>query len=368
MKRHNRSHINDEPSWDDCEEVEFNGGEAIFAVGHTSGGAPYGPTLKQLKESALRDNPQAGWARAKRAFVRAFQSCQDIEIGRVRKVGEGLSREAYATWIQSSSNKAISGSYVALLPGRDSNAEDDQPCRVEALLLEKLSSYKLPFEVPRNIALVPEMGRIVMVRDFAEGIPLDLRSGRQHLIKPWEVVASIASAIHGLPVKDFQDFLPGFPSKRAHGRIKLDKSFSAESTEPILRDAYQWASENLPEEQDSTLIHGDLLGQNILLSIEHNQPTIIDWESAFLGDPAYELAIVTRGVKKPFQLGNGLNLLLNSYRENGGVNIEPKEISFYEICLHTSWYFQLIKEQPLSGQIAAELSQIASILKRANAR
>ncbi|WP_437650448.1 phosphotransferase [Sorangium sp. So ce362] len=46
-----------------------------------------------------------------------------------------------------------------------------------------------------------------------------------------------------------------------------------------LREAERWALDHLPEEAPATLIHGDLLGQNILLHWE--QPfAVIDWEYA----------------------------------------------------------------------------------------
>ncbi len=59
------------------------------------------------------------------------------------------------------------------------------------------------------------------------------------------------------------------------------------------------------------LLHGDLLGQNILLAAD-GPHHVIDWEHVKHGDPAYDLAIVTRGVKQPFQIANGLDRLLEA--------------------------------------------------------
>ena len=62
---------------------------------------------------------------------------------------------------------------------------------------------------------------------------------------------------------------------------------------------------NLPEDGSSTVLHGDLLPQNLLLAIEDDsvgdpEIAVIDWECAQIGDAAYDLAIVTRGVRRPF--------------------------------------------------------------------
>jgi len=55
-----------------------------------------------------------------------------------------------------------------------------------------------------------------------------------------------------------------------------------------------------PPDDPSVLLHGDLLGQ-ILLAMD-GPHHVINWEYATRGDPAYDLAIVTRGVEQPFQI------------------------------------------------------------------
>ena len=67
---------------------------------------------------------------------------------------------------------------------------------------------------------------------------------------------------------------------------------------------------HLPPATPSALLHGDLLGQNILFSLDGEPLGLIDWEQTELGDPAYDLAIVTRGVKRPFKVSGGLDLLV----------------------------------------------------------
>ena len=76
--------------------------------------------------------------------------------------------------------------------------------------------------------------------------------------------------------------------------------------------------EHVPPDEPSVLLHGDLLGQNILLAVD-GPHHVIDWEYATRGDPAYDLAIVTRGVKQPFQIAGGLDRLRDAYRAQSGL-------------------------------------------------
>jgi hypothetical protein len=59
-----------------------------------------------------------------------------------------------------------------------------------------------------------------------------------------------------------------------------------EMCEPEAVDPCAWEEEHLPPGTASTLIHGDLLGQNILLGLG-GPDAVIDWEYAQFGDPAY---------------------------------------------------------------------------------
>ena len=87
----------------------------------------------------------------------------------------------------------------------------------------------------------------------------------------------------------------------------------APETEP----AREWATEHLPPDRPAVLVHGDLLGQNIFVYPDQ-LPTVIDWEFCRMGDPAYDLAVITRGVRRPFQMERGLDRLLQAYAAAGG--------------------------------------------------
>ena len=130
----------------------------------------------------------------------------------------------------------------------------------------------------------------MLVERFVEGFPLDLRSGRQNRVKPWEIVGRLAAGVHALPCDVFGAALDGYTTRREHAEACLS-TFSG-LDEPAVAQAYRWARSHLPPPVPSSFLHGDLLGQNILLGLDEplgpaTTLTLIDWELACRGDPAH---------------------------------------------------------------------------------
>jgi aminoglycoside phosphotransferase (APT) family kinase protein len=142
-----------------------------------------------------------------------------------------------------------------------------------------------------------------------------------------EVVAYVAATIHGVDLAGLPD-LPGHATRQAHALAEI----AAIGGVDALRETEAWALAHLPPEEPASLLHGDLLGKNILLHPD-KPPAVIDWEYAQFGDPAYDLAIVTRGVRQPFQVAHGLDLLLDAYAARGSRPITALDIHLYELCL-----------------------------------
>ncbi|KYF73879.1 phosphotransferase family protein [Sorangium cellulosum] len=302
----------------------------------------------------------AGWARAKRALEAAFSGLGSPRIDRVVKVGHGLSNEVYAAHVELVPDpEGRSGAYAAFIPARGSAARTRTSWQREGALLERVAARTRAIRVPTLTAIVPIDGEDVAVRSYLEGVPLDLRAGRQPSVAPWEVVAQVAAAVHAVDAGDILG-LGGHATRRAHALSEI----SALHGVPALREAERWALDHLPEEAPSTLVHGDLLGQNILLHWE--QPyAVIDWEVATRGDPAYDMAIVTRGSARPFQVDHGLTRLLDAYAAQGRPRIEGPAVHLYELCLVGRWY-----REALEGDAGGEppdqlLRRLESLLRRA---
>jgi aminoglycoside phosphotransferase (APT) family kinase protein len=285
-----------------------------------------------------------------------------VEVGWVKRVGRGLSRDLFSAEVNVSPDlENLSGFYVVPLPRWDAIPGLDARTQREAVLLERLGALELPFRVPRLIGVVDEAGRPVMVREFLEGLDLDLRAGHHPGVRPWEVVGRLAAAIHNIDVAGFDDILPGHTTRRDHAEAALEIFDGLEGGE--IRDAYAWVREHLPPRTPSVLVHGDLLGQNILLW-PGEPPAVIDWEFAVRGDQAYDLAVVTRGVRRPFQVNRGLERLLESYAAAGGAPLTAADIRFHEICLAAGWYRETLNGRGPEPPDQA-LLRLRGILRRA---
>ena len=349
----------DEPMFDEA-DLEWCGDTLIYVAGRTEAGFAYGVAVADLRRDQERQARGAGWARAKRVLRELFEREVGAvhDIGQVKKIGDGLSRDIFAAEVGLADGRC--DTYVVALPRPGAEAALDERTSRELRLMARLRGRRFPFRVPEMIGAFPDGDRLALVRRFAAGIELDLRAGRQPSIRPWAIVGEVAAAIHAVPGSDVVDILPGAATWRAHA---LDEMAAFAGLDPgEMKDAHAWALAHLPPAEPSTLLHGDLLGQNILLAI-HGPNHVIDWEYARRGDPAYDLAIVTRGVKQPFQIANGLERLLDAYRARGGRDITANQVHLYELCLIARWY-----RAALSGHgahpPAHELGLMRSLLRR----
>ena len=360
-------HDEPRPEGDDWKE---HGGELMWVAGHTEGGVPFGFTVDEFRRANARDAAGAGWARAKHVLADLLElSCGPstrADVGFVKNIGQGLSRDIFAAEVVLRSERGgSSGHFAVLLPRPDADAELDARTRKELRLLERLGKQTLPFRVPEVVGAYPESGHLALVRQFLSGIELDLRAGRQPGVRPWETVGEIAAAIHAMPATQFDDFLPGHVTRREHTENALRVLENLDA--PEARDAHAWALAQLPRGEPTALVHGDLLGQNILLAL-NDPPAVIDWEYAVRGDPAYDLAIVTRGVKQPFQVERGLDKLLDAYYRHGGDQAVARDhVRVHELCLIAGWYRAALAGAGLHPA-DHELGRLRSLLIRCQRR
>ncbi|MCD4748433.1 MAG: hypothetical protein K8R59_03575 [Thermoanaerobaculales bacterium] len=64
-------------------------------------------------------------------------------------------------------------------------------------------------------------------------------------------------------------------------------------------------------------------------------------------NPAYDLAIITRGARRPFQMADGFDRLLEEYREAGGAPVTRTDVHVHELCLIAGYYrYSLRGEHP----------------------
>jgi aminoglycoside phosphotransferase (APT) family kinase protein len=181
-------------------------------------------------------------------------------------------------------------------------------------------------------------------------------------------VGKVAADIHRLDTGP-RGSIDGFATRRQHAEDALSVFEGLLPVDPLVADAQAWANEHLPPPAGARLLHGDLLGQNLLLPLEAHEPVgVIDWELALTGDPAYDLAIVTRGLRRPFQRADGFQRLLDTYRGADGTDVAAADVSFYAICLVAEWYREPLDPATRSHPPEQELTRLRGVLRRAIAR
>lgn len=332
------------------------GGELILAAGFTEAGFPYGLSVDEYRDANFRADSGAGWARAKRAIDRVCSSAlgREVEVGFVKRLGTGLSRDAYRATINEGRQPL---DVYALVPNRFAEPDYDRRAVFELKLLAALGKRELGIRVPKVLGALRDHGGVILVEELLEGVPLDLVADRQDTFKPWQVIAEIATEIHALPVAELPRALLEARDCRSHGEAALA---TLSGDHALLRLAREWMSAHLPPPEPGVLLHGDLLGQNIHLGFDA-PPGVLDWERAEVGDPAYDLAVVTRGARRPFKRDGGLKLLLDAYAAAGGRPLTPSRVHFFELFILTSQLERAVEE---GRDVQGAEERLRGVLKR----
>ncbi len=259
--------------------------------------------LRWLIECNLRE--QAG-------FENGFR-LQDIQ-----PLGHGLFHQNY---LFEAAGNVLVLRLSKVEPGLQNREESVSRLREEAKTLQALKSFALPFEIPKLVE--PEF--------------------------PLKIIAEAAVAVHKLPKSDFTHLTTRADS-RAHVIDQLqDLPLSLFEEFEEAAKARDWILDHLPEGQPSTVLHGDLLPQNVLFDHSRDSKVaVIDWECAEIGDPAYDLAIVTRGARKPLGATGGLQRLVEYYNEASAQKISRRAVIVHELLFHLKWMAEAVENRAIN--------------------
>jgi aminoglycoside phosphotransferase (APT) family kinase protein len=242
----------------------------------------------------------------------------------------------------------------------------------EAETLRILKDLKFKFSTPEFICMVNnQSGEIEgFIETFVRGIPLTLFRNSIHEDKIIPSIAEVAAAVHQVQPNNFHH-LEAYPDNRTHIYTELEnlpKELFDEHN--IAQTVKRFILDHIPSVKPSVLLHGDLLPQNLICREDESswKTSVIDWEFARIGDPAYDLSIVTRGDRKIEGKKNGLNLLLTSYKEAGGADISQSDVHIHELIMVLNWLWDsTIKRRKGHNGHGPDyyLGKIESILRRA---
>ncbi len=298
--------------------------------------------LRQLIECSLRAHDEFG---------------RDVQVeGKIRRIGEGLFHDNYWFWINSRQTSAewTQRTFVLRLIDRrrewNEGAEPVERLKREAETLRRLRQVDFPWPVPEFVCFVheDEVEPLGMIETAVAGIAMDgPQFNKEETL--W-TIGRVAADVHRLSVEQFMH-LPNKGDRRAYAADQLSE-LPGELFElfPAAVAARQWIESHLPPADPSRILHGDLLPQNLVFDWEQTEPGereivgVVDWEMAKLGDPAWDLAIVTRGSRKVCGVRGGLRVLVNAYRDAGGCPITEADVRCYEILLALHWLDEAWRE------------------------
>lgn len=284
-----------------------------------------------------------------------------VEVGYAKKLDEGRYYRVFRATctapgarlpgaLEDGAERGEEAVLVARLPLPDGPEDQPERARREARLLDRLAGLDPGVRLPRMVGTVDVPEGVALVQSFVEGMALDLRADRGRFGEPWEFVARAAAACHGMDTGRIRDVVPGHDDCREHARARLEVLSVLDL--PEAGEALAWAEEHLPPPEPPVLVHGDLLGQNLLVDgllldpdaePEDHELGVVDWDGAVVGDPAYDLSIVTRGVRRPFQTAGGLQKLVGAYARRSGHRLERNRVRLYELPLAAGFYRQAVE-------------------------
>lgn len=326
----------------------------------------YDPDWREIRDEIERTLIEAG-----------FPGSTQVDA-KITAIGWGLSHDNYGFRIDTGGAEEVLEQeayvYRKLKADHpyDSQKEGIASVIREAQTLGILNDVKLPFFVPVFICLNLDSPPTGFIETWAPGLPLSETKGSPgHDDRILRLTAEIAAGVHQVPPDNLPD-LRRWDSRRAHVLHEAGEFPQALlETYPVVRRAIEWVHDHLPPDEPTSLLHGDLLPQNIIWNFDDEDVTLIDWEYACIGDPAYDLAIATRGARKPFGRGDGLKLSVEAYQEAGGRQITTQEVMNHELLMVIGWLHETAQRYA-AGNTEGHApdyyeQQIESLLRRAAA-
>lgn len=270
-----------------------------------------------------------------------------VEVdGKPQRVPDGLWHDNYRFHVRGAglpSPITEQAYFLRLLDQREewqAGPEPTERLRREAETLQVLRRVEFAYPTPAFVCFVRNEGSdpIGMIETGLGGCPLDQHKG----LSPLRTISRVAAEVHRLDVGTFPH-LTGSRSRAEHVTstlAELDDGLFAEF--PAAEEVRQWIAAHAPAEDRGCVLHGDLLPQNLLGSWPiDDEPVelfgVVDWEMAQLGDPAYDLAIVTRGNRKVAGVHDGVKILVKEYLEVGGQPISLTDVRVHELLLILRW-------------------------------
>ncbi len=283
-----------------------------------------------------------------------------LEPSDVARLGEGGSRITWAGRV--TPQTAPPQSWVVQFPGADASPDDLQRYATSFDLLTHFETLDLPFRVPQPVARVHVEEATVAVVSWCRGTPIDMRGRLTRPADAARTLGKLSAQVHGLSTDAMPCPQATHTTCSAHARHALAPLRAMDV--PFATDAAAWCADHLPsDDRAATVVHGDLVGQNVLEVYDGGPPALIDWEYAGTGDPAADLALITRGNRKLFGVEWGTDTLLEIYNHHADQPVTREALYVYELALVASEVSSFVAQYPTSAD--SEMGRLRNLFRRA---
>lgn len=327
------------------------------------------------------------WSRLNYGYLRrlieqSLEACSGFGArveGKIEPIAGGLWHENYRFSVRGRNPAAADAEYgyiLRLLEQSDdwqAGPEPRERLLREGETLQVLKRANFPHPTPEFICFVVDDASEVigMIETAVPGVPLAAFKDRSTL----RSISRAAASVHRIAVEEFRH-LAASADRAEHVKARLGEVDGALFAEfPSAKATREWIQGNLPSGDGACLLHGDLLPQNLLWNWEASGRDealvgIVDWEMASIGDPAYDLAIVTRGNRHVHGVKEGAKVLVEEYLAFGGRPISVTDVRVHELLLVLGWLEEAWREhqKPEAGGHGPDFydNQLRSLHRRAS--
>lgn len=314
------------------------------------------------------DDPQPPLQSTRSTRSQAFQLLRlvasrlglEVVRTRLRVLGRGLQHHVYLGWFGHPESH-LELAAIARIPVADpaGGIPDREAVLNRIHFLDALGRLDSGVQIPRTFGAASTRYGWATVQSGLEGMQLDLLKDRS----PLRAIAQAAAICHALDPRPLAEWLAPCANRKDFAREQL--SVISEVGIPGASRALRWAEAHLPPEVPCRLVHGDLLPQNLLVDLELELSGILDWDFATLGDPAYDLAIATRGSPRPFKVVGGLRKLLEIYNSLVEKPLLPSNVQLYELCIRAHHFADAVRQRGRKSPHAQQLGgEFVSLMRR----
>jgi len=111
---------------------------------------------------------------------------------------------------------------------------------------------------------------------------------------------------------------------------------------PVFELAFRYLEDNLPDEDRTTLVHGDFRNGNLMIGPDGVR-AVLDWELAHIGDPMEDLGWICVNSWRFGEIDNPVGGfgsredMFAGYEAAGGPSVDPDRVKFWEVLGTLKW-------------------------------